>query len=105
MKLFYTVMFFSLLAFAAFARGESVLARVTSYWAGEGLNTPVPADDCAPDIALSIPNEFRTPVRVFSLIGPARRSTPDRRAVAPKAPTLAEARARQLTPRTSPAIL
>jgi 3D (Asp-Asp-Asp) domain-containing protein len=38
MKLFYTVIFFSLLASAAFARGESVLARVTSYWAGEGSN-------------------------------------------------------------------
>ena len=36
MKLFYTVIFFSLLASAAFAREESVLARVTSYWAGEG---------------------------------------------------------------------
>src|SRR6266550_9226095 len=35
MKLFYTVTFFSLLASAAFARGESILARVTSYWAGE----------------------------------------------------------------------
>lgn len=36
MKLFYTVMFFSLLASAAFAREESVLARVTSYWVGAG---------------------------------------------------------------------
>ena len=36
MKLFYTVTFFSLLASAAFAREESILARVTSYWAGEG---------------------------------------------------------------------
>src|SRR5438067_11036109 len=36
MKLFYTVIFFSSLASAAFAREESVLARVTSYWAGEG---------------------------------------------------------------------
>jgi 3D (Asp-Asp-Asp) domain-containing protein len=36
MKLFYTVIFFSLSAPAAFAREESVLARVTSYWAGEG---------------------------------------------------------------------
>jgi 3D (Asp-Asp-Asp) domain-containing protein len=36
MKLFYTVIFLSLLASAAFARGESILARVTSYWAGEG---------------------------------------------------------------------
>src|SRR6266487_152522 len=36
MNLFYTVIFFSLLASAAFARGESILARVTSYWAGEG---------------------------------------------------------------------
>src|SRR5256714_15078955 len=35
MKLFYTVIFFSLLASTAFARGESILARVTSYWAGE----------------------------------------------------------------------
>ena len=36
MKLFYTVIFLSSLASAAFAREESVLARVTSYWAGEG---------------------------------------------------------------------
>jgi len=36
MKLSYTVIFFSLLASAAFARDESILARVTSYWAGEG---------------------------------------------------------------------
>src|SRR5437764_11204146 len=36
MKLFYTVIFFSLLASAALARGESILARVTSYWEGEG---------------------------------------------------------------------
>src|SRR5947207_12324829 len=36
MKLFYTVIFFSLLASAASARGESILARVTSYWADEG---------------------------------------------------------------------
>src|SRR5437773_3385144 len=35
MKLFYTVIFFSLLASAALARGESILARDTSYWAGE----------------------------------------------------------------------
>src|SRR6266496_4209953 len=36
MKPFYTVIFFSLLASAASARGRSILARVTSYWAGEG---------------------------------------------------------------------
>src|ERR1700675_3519215 len=36
MKLFYAVIFFSLLASAAFAREESILARVTSYWTGEG---------------------------------------------------------------------
>jgi 3D (Asp-Asp-Asp) domain-containing protein len=36
MKLFYTVIFFSLSASAGFAREESILARVTSYWAGEG---------------------------------------------------------------------
>ena len=36
MKLFYTVIFFSSLSSAAFAREESILARVTTYWAGEG---------------------------------------------------------------------
>ena len=36
MKSFYTVTFFSLLVSAAFAREESILARVTSYWAAEG---------------------------------------------------------------------
>jgi 3D (Asp-Asp-Asp) domain-containing protein len=36
MKLFYTVIFLLSLATTAFAREESVLARVTSYWASEG---------------------------------------------------------------------
>jgi 3D (Asp-Asp-Asp) domain-containing protein len=36
MKLFYIVIFLLSLASAAFAREESILARVTSYWAGEG---------------------------------------------------------------------
>jgi 3D (Asp-Asp-Asp) domain-containing protein len=36
MKLFCTVIFLLSLAAAAFAREEAVLARVTSYWAGEG---------------------------------------------------------------------
>jgi 3D (Asp-Asp-Asp) domain-containing protein len=36
MKLFYTVTLLLSLASAAFAREESVLARVTSYWVGEG---------------------------------------------------------------------
>src|SRR5437879_4166432 len=36
MKSFYTVIFLLSLASAASARGESILARVTSYWAGEG---------------------------------------------------------------------
>ena len=36
MKLSYIVIFLLSLACAAFAREESVLARVTSYWAGEG---------------------------------------------------------------------
>ena len=36
MKLFYTVILLSSLAPGAFAREESILARVTSYWAGEG---------------------------------------------------------------------
>src|SRR5438046_9257400 len=36
MKLSYTALFLLSLASAAFAREESILARVTSYWAGEG---------------------------------------------------------------------
>jgi 3D (Asp-Asp-Asp) domain-containing protein len=36
MKLSYTAMFLFSLASAAFAREESILARVTSYWATEG---------------------------------------------------------------------
>ncbi len=36
MKLFYTVIFLLSLASAAFASEKSILARVTSYWAGEG---------------------------------------------------------------------
>jgi 3D (Asp-Asp-Asp) domain-containing protein len=36
MKLFYAVIFSLSLASTAFAREESILARVTSYWAGEG---------------------------------------------------------------------
>ena len=35
MKSFYTITFLLSLASAAFAREESILARVTSYWAGE----------------------------------------------------------------------
>jgi len=38
MKLFYAVIFLLSLASAAFAREESVLARVTSYWADEGAS-------------------------------------------------------------------
>jgi 3D (Asp-Asp-Asp) domain-containing protein len=38
MKLFYTVIFLLSLASATFAREESVLARVTSYWANEGTS-------------------------------------------------------------------
>jgi 3D (Asp-Asp-Asp) domain-containing protein len=36
MKLFYTLVFLLSFASAAFAREESIMARVTSYWAGEG---------------------------------------------------------------------
>jgi 3D (Asp-Asp-Asp) domain-containing protein len=36
MKLFYTVIFLLSLASAVFAREESILARVTGYWASEG---------------------------------------------------------------------
>src|SRR5437763_10421745 len=54
MKLFYTVIFLSSLASAAFAREESILARVTSYWAGEGpkyasTGRRLCAGDCAVD--------------------------------------------------------
>jgi len=38
MKLFYTVTFLLSLASVAFAREESILARVTSYWANEGAS-------------------------------------------------------------------
>ena len=38
MKLFYTVISLLSLASVAFAREESVLARVTSYWADEGAS-------------------------------------------------------------------
>jgi 3D (Asp-Asp-Asp) domain-containing protein len=38
MKLFYTVTLLLSLASVAFAREESVLARVTSYWANEGAS-------------------------------------------------------------------
>src|SRR5204863_7623631 len=47
-------------------------------------NTPAPADDCAPGIAPSIPTEFRTAVKLSSLIAPAPRSTPDRRLLVAK---------------------
>jgi 3D (Asp-Asp-Asp) domain-containing protein len=36
MKLSYSVIFLLLIPPAAFAREQSILARVTSYWAGEG---------------------------------------------------------------------
>ena len=36
MKIFYIILFLSTLASAAFAREVAVLARVTSYWVGEG---------------------------------------------------------------------
>ena len=38
MKFFCTVTFLLLLASVAFASKEAILARVTSYWAGEGSN-------------------------------------------------------------------
>jgi len=38
MKFFCTVTFLLLLASVAFASEEAILARVTSYWAGEGSN-------------------------------------------------------------------
>ena len=55
MKLSYAVILLLSLASVALAREESILARVTSYWAGEEApNTPAPASDCALDIAPSI---------------------------------------------------
>jgi hypothetical protein len=44
----------------------------------------VPADDYAPDIVRSIPSGFRTAVKLFFLIKPAPRSTPDLRSLAAK---------------------
>jgi len=52
----------------------------------KALNTQVPADDYAPDIARSIPSGFRTAVKLFSLIKPAQRSTPGRRSLVAKRP-------------------
>ena len=54
MRLSYTVMFLLSLASVAFAREESILARVTSYWGGEGLKYastggPLHAGHCAVD--------------------------------------------------------
>jgi 3D (Asp-Asp-Asp) domain-containing protein len=54
MKFFCAVTFLLSLASVAFAREESILARVTSYWAGEGSNyastgQPLRAGHCAVD--------------------------------------------------------
>ncbi len=81
MKLFYTVIFFSLLESAAFARGESILARVTSYWAGEGSKLAstgrrLHSGHCAVD-----PKRI---LRLSSLIATAPRWTPDRRSLVAK---------------------
>ena len=80
MKLFYTVIFLLSLASAAFAREESVLARVTSYWANEGTSGEyaIRADVCAPAIARSIRNEFRNGAKLFFPMASAPPSTPDR---------------------------
>ena len=78
MKFFFTVTFLLSLASVAFAREEAILARVTSYWAGEGSNYASTGSVCAPDIARSIRNEFRTGVKLFSLMASAPRSTPER---------------------------
>jgi hypothetical protein len=78
MKLFYAVIFLLLLAAPAFAREESVLARVTSYWANEGSNTVAPADVCAPDIALLIQNGFHTAAKSFFPMQSAPQSIPER---------------------------
>jgi len=47
-------------------------------------NTPVPADDYAPDIAPSIQSEFRTAAKLSSRIAPAQRSIPGLRSLAAK---------------------
>jgi hypothetical protein len=44
----------------------------------------VPVNDYAPDIAPSIRSEFRTAVRLSSLIAPAPQSTPDRQSLVAK---------------------
>jgi hypothetical protein len=42
---------------------------------------PVPADDCAPEIALSIQSEFHTAAKLCSLIASALRWTQDPRSL------------------------
>ena len=66
MKFLCTVTFLLSLASVAFAREESILARVTSYWTDEGSNYAstgqrLRAGHCAVD-----PNEFRTGAKLFS---------------------------------------
>ena len=58
MKFLCTVTFLLSLASVKFAREESILARVTSYWAGEGSNYARTGSVCVPDIARSIRNRI-----------------------------------------------
>ena len=50
----------------------------------KAINTRVPANDYAPDIAPSIQSEFRTAAKLSSRIAPAQRSIPELRSLAAK---------------------
>ena len=92
MKFLCTVTFLLSLASVAFAREEAILARVTSYWAGEGSNYAstgqrLRAGHCAVD-----PNEFRTGAKLFLPMASAPRSTPERQWLIAKPPVDADER-------------
>ena len=92
MKFLCTVAFLLSLASVAFAREEAILARVTSYWAGEGSNYAstrqrLRAGHCAVD-----PDQFCPGAKLFSLMASVPRSTPDRQWLIAKPPVYPDER-------------
>ena len=66
MKLSYTVIFLLIAGIGRFrARGVDPARVSPVIGQAKALNTPVPVDDCALDIAPSIRSEFRTAVKLF----------------------------------------
>jgi hypothetical protein len=84
MKLFCAVIFLLSLASAAFAREESILARVTSYWADEGSKYASTGRRLRPDIPLLIQNGFHTAAKSFFPMQSAPRSIPERQSLVAK---------------------